>query len=91
MIFEPYFIRNKKYFNNLIWKLRHILSANPNLDKFKYDGVKCLTERYPQIEQVGILVDGLDAYGVRDFQRFYSVKDIHFLFGQLQRRMDYSR
>ena len=91
MTFEPFFIRNKRYYNTLIWKLRHILSGNPNLDKFKYRSYKYLSEGYPQSQQVGILVAGLDTHGIDEFESFYSVKDIHFLFGQLQKRMDYRR
>lgn len=90
MTFDPYFIRDTKYYNRLIWKLRMILSDSPYLDEFKYSSVKYLTERYPQKEQIGILVEGLDSMGIKKFQKFFSVKDIHFHFDQLNRRLDLS-
>ena len=64
-----------------------ILSENPYLDDFSFEGVKKLSEKYPQTEQVGILVDGTGTMGISGFRRFYPIKDIHFYFGNLQRRL----
>lgn len=88
MTFEPYFLRNKKFFNTLIWKLKLILSENPNVDKFRFDGVKYLSEGYPQRQEVGILVNGIDTMSIEEFYKFYSINDINFLHEQLQRRLD---
>ena len=68
------------HYNMLREKLKLILSGNPNFRQFKYSGVK-------NGNKIGILIDGIDGRGIREFQRFYSINDINFYFNQLEKRL----
>ncbi len=83
-MYEPKYIKG---FNHLVWKLRHILSNNPYVEQNKYFGVTEITEKYPQEEQDGILVEGKDVFGIEDYN-FFSIRDIDFFFEQLNKRRD---
>jgi hypothetical protein len=61
-------------------KLMLILSENPNLKTFKYTGVT-------KDNKIGILIDGVDGRGIREFCRFYSIADINFYFNELNKRL----
>jgi len=52
-------------------------------------GTKYLSEGYPQRQEIGILVRGKDSLDIGEIDIFYSIKDIHFLHDQLDRRLDY--
>ena len=73
-------IKDKEYtsikvpqYNRLRSMLEILFSSNPN--KFAFHGIK-------QKGRAGILVCGVDKRGVRDFQKFYPIKDIHFYFNK---------
>jgi len=87
-MYEPYYIKNKYFYNDLIWKLKMILSENRKLNEFRFDGAKYYSEKYPQNTKIGIIVDGIDSYGVKEFHKFYSIGDINFYFNQLERRLN---
>ena len=71
-------IKDKEYhtarvpnYNRLITMLETLFQSNPK--KFKYHGI------YDKGE-LGILVCGVDKGGIREFELFYSIKDIHLYF-----------
>ena len=67
-------------FHLLKEKLKLILSENRYFREFKYSGVA-------KDNKIGIIVDGVDNRGVREFSRFYSVYDINFYFNRLEHRL----
>ena len=58
-------------YNRYISMLETLFMSNPK--KFKYHGI---------IDKgiLGILVCGTDKLGVREFEKFYPIRDIHFYF-----------
>lgn len=77
-----------KYYENafvpnygvLIDRLKIILNNNKNLKTFQYYGIV-------KNDKVGILVEGIDSLGVREFQNFYSIYEINFYFNELVKRL----
>ena len=64
-----------RYYNNLINSLKIILADNSQLKHFKYHGIIHKNDH-------GILVCGIDSKGVRPFEKFYSIRDIHHYFNK---------
>lgn len=75
--YENSFVPN---YNTLINKLRMILNDNRQLKTFQYYGIV-------KNDQVGILVEGIDSLGIREFQKFYSIYEINFYFDSLNKRL----
>lgn len=67
-------------YSNLVNKLKMILNNNQKLKTFQYYGIAIN-------DKVGILVDGVDSLGVREFQNFYSIYSINFYFNELNKRL----
>jgi len=68
-------------YHNLINKLRIIMNDNKNLKYFKFHGVY-------RGNQIGIVVEGTDSLGVRDFTEFYSIHDIDYYFNKINKRLE---
>lgn len=60
-------------YNRLRNMLEIIFSSNPT--KFDFHGIR-------QEGKIGLLVCGADSMNVREFEKFYSIKDIHFYFNK---------
>ena len=67
-------------FHLLREKLKLIISEIRYFRECKYAGVA-------KDNKIGIIVDGVDNRGVREFSRFYSIYDINFYFNRLERRL----
>ena len=65
-----------RYSESLKNKLMMIFNDNHNKNKFKFYNI------YNEGES-GLLVCGLGSKDIREFERFYSIKDIHFYFNRL--------
>lgn len=66
-------------YSELKAKLLMILSDNKRSSSFSYLGTKI-------DNQLGIMVNGCSPDGVRDFERFFSIKDIEHYFNRYRNK-----
>ena len=64
-------IRNYKKLCNM---LKMIMSKNKNVDNFNFRGILTV------YGEKGILIDGIDIYGIREFKKFYNIGQIYKMF-----------
>lgn len=69
--YKKTYIRNYKKLCNM---LKMIMSKNKNIDDFDFSGILTV------YGEKGILMDGIDIYGIREFKKFYNISQIYKMF-----------
>jgi len=82
MKFEPAFI---KKFEEWKQKLKLIMSENPNVNKFRFFGIRTYNDDHEKAE-LGILILGKDHNNV-EWSKIYTLDEIDFYFDNLNKRL----